>query len=196
MFARSSILLSVLLLTGCPDETVTVPPDEDSSSPGVQLLDGDYELRVLDVTSIACEGVEASQFVGQSFYGALETRGTEATFSVDGYELAGSHRGGELSVEGELTYDYAEEPNHRGGDSGEGGGSEAPDSNMEAPHGWMSLDAKIHSTRAGIGDLSFEMDGCSATVVVSLAFGLDEEAPVYEEGGEEVPCDGEETDCG
>lgn len=210
-----------LLLTGCPDETVVITPVPDA---GIQLIDGAYELHVIDVTSIECDGVRGRDLIGQTAYARLSTVGTNAAFNFEGIEMAGSHTAGWLSVDGSMSVDGdvscfetqdvpsddedAEDSNESRGGGSKGGGSTGCAEQEESERATynVALDAQVHSTRSAIGDLSIDMDGCAFSVVVSIAWGRESESPqVQAEGGGEtreaeevveVPCDDDQTDCG
>ena len=220
---RFTSIFALLLLTGCPDETVVITPVPD---PGLQLIDGSYELRIIDITSIECDGVRGSDLIGQSLYASLETVGTGATLSVEGIELKGGHSGGILSVDGSVSYDYEvgcyevedsdgddtstsndsdDEPDSGDSSSGSGGSSTGskggggstgcvePDEPETVTYS-MALDAQVHSTRSAIGDLSIAMEGCSAEVVVSMSWGPQAQpVPMVEEETEPVE-EGEEVE--
>ncbi len=176
--ARFTSVIALLLLTGCPDDTVIVDPPVPSS--GIQLIDGAYELRVLDITSIECEGVRGRDVIGQSLYGSLQTAGTDATFTFEGMELTGSHSGGWLSVSGSISSDedpgcyetQDDDSDSSTSNDPKGGGTGCVDHEQPERAAYsVSIDAQVHSVRSAMADLAIDVEGCAISVVVSMAWG-------------------------
>ena len=194
---RFTSIFALLLLTGCPDEVTPVPPPVQTG-PGLQLIDGAYEMRVLDITSVECEGVRPRDLIGESLYGYLETSGTRADFNFEGVELKGSHANGQLSADGSVSMQYdcqyaetdedadSDESNSsstRGGSSGgssggTSGGADCGEPDPEPTTYSVALAAQIYSERSAIADLSIDMEGCAVSVVVSMAWGPEGDDPV------------------
>lgn len=213
--------LVLLALAGCYDEDRPIQRDPPGPDPvALALEEGAYEVQVLDVVSLACDGQRPADVVGQSLYGQLFVEEDQAGLDLQGWFLEGAMTGGQLSLAGELIWDEPvpvddgdtavdDDPDTDSDtdvdtsppDSG-GGADERPDEDErpEELRGSMRLEAAIVSERLASGTLAVEMPGCAMELEVAMLFagrsGGGEEPPVYEEV-EPVPgseCDG--ADCG
>jgi hypothetical protein len=213
----SFLVLSLSLLACWEEETIV---DVAEPTPAPALREGAYEIQVLGVEHMACEGVRPQDVVGQSLHANLRVAGETVAIDFEGWELAGTMADGALFAEGSATWEHdypddvdVEAPGSVGAgesdadvDEGEVGYEEEEAPRDEPPAGegfYAALDVDVMSERLGGGFLTLEMPGCSFDLEVAMLFGAPGEPPVVvvpdepaeEPGGEEPPC-GRETDCG
>lgn len=98
MLFRRASLCALLALAACDDHDVIVDPPADEARP--VLAAGTYQMRIVDVAELACEGMSRGELVGQSVSAELAVRGDAVTFAFGGWVLRGDMADGNLYVEG------------------------------------------------------------------------------------------------
>lgn len=93
-------LIALSTLTGCFDEEPIVLPDDPTPS-GVELIEGSYEVQIVAVEEIACQGMRPRDLVGETLYVDLaQLNGPKVRVDWDGLALYGSMKDSALSVSG------------------------------------------------------------------------------------------------
>ncbi|MFZ5476186.1 MAG: hypothetical protein ACOZNI_05370 [Myxococcota bacterium] len=213
--------LALSLLACWDDHDVIVDPPPPTDGPALRA--GAYEIQILDVTSLACEGVRPQDVVGQSLSADLFVSGDRVEIDFEGWILTGDMSGGSLFADGtsewaepveeddEVDYDDDEEADApRGSDSGEAGAKcdadpGVPEEEERGDELYAAISATVISEHLGSGSLFVEAPGCSMDLEMAMLFvgpERDEDVVVVEpepreeeEGGEEPPCD-PDSDCG
>jgi hypothetical protein len=184
MVVRPWSFLVLLALSACEDPLFPSP----APARRVLLEAGSYELRVVGVQSVDCDGATPRDFIGKVLPAELALSSRNAFLSVDGLVLHGDMSGGDLYVEGSVepeppVMEDDREPGEPGGDgdadvppdsgstgsgsSGSGGATE-PGPRPDAP--FASLDAAIRDPHFAEGAMRVSAPRCEVDLDVALAF--------------------------
>lgn len=128
MFKLPRSSFALLFLFGCPDiDPVPMPQRPDAGS-GLRLTDGAYELKIVAVDDLNCDGSQPQDLIGETIEVDIESDEDVALISFDGWLLEGSYSGSTLYAEGAYfveTHDQSDErpdddaPPHDGDDEGD-----------------------------------------------------------------------------
>ena len=109
-FSTIFSLIALSTLTGCFDEEPIVLAPEPAPV-GIELIDGSYEVQIVAVEEIACQGMRPRDLVGETLSMDLrQLNGPKVQMDWDGVALYGSMKDSALSVSGgeSVWYDTAD----------------------------------------------------------------------------------------
>lgn len=195
-----------LSLFGCYDNIELSPKHPPTATPTPEypeLQEGGYELQIVQVNQLQCQGMRPADLLGEELWVDLGFTDRGIELDLDGIMLHGPMKDGLLSAHGSdsISYDSPDDPppeqNDAGADTGSSdAGAQGPAAQMEVA---LRLDMSIVSDRMAMGAFSYAMTSadydCTLEADVAMLFvGEASDKVVAEEDADDESL--EEVDTG